>query len=260
MQEKMTTAELLTIAIEIGQQMLESGAEIYRVEESIGRICIAYGAADTHVYAVPTSIIATVARSGEPPLTRTRRIRARGIDLDRLDRLNALCRAICAQQMTENEVRSELALIAARPDYPTWVLRLCFGIVAGLFTLLFGGDARGAMIAFGIGLCLKLTLDALERMQVNSLFLNIVGGALIATLAVSAARFGLVSSYDRVIVGSIMTLVPGLAITNSMRDLIAGDSIAGMTKFTEALLVAAGIAIGVALPLSALHLWRGLGI
>lgn len=260
MQKKMTTAELLTIAIEIGQQMLESGAEIYRVEESIGRICIAYGAADTHVYAVPTSIIATVARPGEPPLTRTRRIRARGIDLDRLDRLNSLCRAICAQPMSESEVRGELVRIAARPDYPTWVLRLSFGTVAGLFTLLFGGDLRGAILAFGIGLCLKITLDALERMQVNNLFANIVGGALIAILAVSGSRTGLIDSYDRVIVGSIMTMVPGLAITNSMRDLIAGDSIAGMTKFTEALLVAAGIAIGVALPLSALHLWKGLGI
>ncbi len=261
MQENMTTSELLTIAIEIGQQMLESGAEIYRVEDSISRICIAYGAHDTHVYAVPTSIIATAARPGEPPLTRTRRIRSRGTNLDRLDRLNALCRALCAQPMSECEVRAALEHIAAQSNYyPVWALRVAFGLVAGLFTLLFGGDLRGAAVAFGAGFCLKIALDALERMQVNSLFMNIVGGALIAAFAVGAATLGIVTSYDRIIVGSIMTMVPGLAITNAIRDLIAGDSIAGITKFTEALLVAIGIAIGVALPLSALHLWEGLGI
>lgn len=256
MKETMTTAELVAAASEIGQQMLESGAEIYRVEESMYRLCVAYGAHDTHVYAVPTSIIVTTARPGETPLTRTRRIYTRGVDLDRLDRLNALCRALCAAPQDAEAVRASLAALAARPRYGVWTLRLAFGAIAGFFTLLFGGGLAGALVAFGIGLLLRWLLDAMERVEVNLLFTNIVGGALIGALALTAAHSGLVSEYRRVIVGSIMTLVPGLAITNSMRDLIAGDVIAGITKFTEALLVAAGIAVGVALPL-AFSRWLG---
>ena len=256
MEENMTTAELVAAASEIGQQMLESGAEIYRVEESMYRLCVAYGAWDTHVYAVPTSIIVTTARPGETPITRTRRIYTRGVDLDRLDRLNALCRALCAAPQDAGAVRERLAAIEARPRYGVWTLRLAFGAIAAFFTLLFDGGIGGALTAFGIGLLLRWLLDAMERVEVNLLFTNIVGGALIGTLALAVARAGFAPEYRRVIVGSIMTLVPGLAITNSMRDLIAGDVIAGMAKFTEALLVAAGIAVGVALPLAAAR-WMG---
>ena len=41
-----------------------------------------------------------------------------------------------------------------------------------------------------------------------------------------------------------MTLVPGVAITNSMRDVIAGDLMAGMVRGLEALLVALALALG----------------
>jgi uncharacterized membrane protein YjjP (DUF1212 family) len=258
MDGKMTTAELISAAIEIGQQLLECGAEIYRVEESMYRICVAYGAEDTHVYAVPTSIIATVARPGEEPVTRTRRIFHRGNDLDRLDRLNSLSRELCREPQDYETVMARLAEIDAAPTYGKWALVLAFGGITGFFTLLFGGGFAGAGVAFFIGLILKLVLDALERVRVNSLFINIVGGAVIACLAVLSKELGLIAAYDKVIIGSIMTLVPGLAITNSMRDLIAGDFIAGVTKFAEALMVAAGIAAGVAVPLAlSRFLWGG---
>lgn len=253
----MTTNELIAAASEIGQQMLESGAEIYRVEESMQRVCVAYGAIDTHVYAVPTSIIVTAARAGEIPVTRTRRIRTRGTDLDKLDRLNTLCRELCAQPQEAEIVHARLAELSARAEYPIWVVRLAFGAIAGFFTLLFGGGLLDTFVGSLIGLTLRWMLDALERAQVNTLFLNIVGGALIGSIAITAVRIGLLPNYDRVIVGSIMTMVPGLAITNSMRDLIAGDVIAGVARFTEALLVAAGIAVGVALPLGMVHTLGG---
>lgn len=154
-------------------------------------------------------------------------------------------------------VRARLDEIAVRPVYSIWTLRIAFGAIASLFTLLFGGGIAAALIAFFIGVILKWLLGSMERLQVNLLFTNIVGGMFIAVCAFAVSACGLAHGYDRIIVGSIMTLVPGLAITNSMRDLIAGDVIAGMTKFTEALLIAAGIAVGVALPLGLAHYWGG---
>ncbi|MCB6364949.1 threonine/serine exporter family protein [Intestinibacillus massiliensis] len=255
-QLRMTTPQLLEVAVQVGRRLLECGAETYRVEESMHRICMAYGARDAHVYAVPTSIIATVERPGEAPLTRTYRIRKRGVNLDRLDRLNALSRRLCAQMQAYDAAQELLREIDDAPGYGKWTLRLAFGAIAAFFTLLFGGGAACAVVAFAVGLCLKLVVDAFERMEVNSMFANLVGGALIAAAALTAARLGLVARYDRVIIGSIMTLVPGLAITNSMRDLIAGDFLAGITKFSEALLIGASIAAGASIPLSLLrYLW-----
>lgn len=255
-QEQMTTTQLLEVAVQIGQSLLECGAETYRVEESVQRICIAYGACGAHVFAVPTSIVATVERRGEAPLTRTCRIRNRYVNLDRMDRLNALTRELCENPLGYDLVRSRLHDISIVPSYGRWTLRLAFGAIAALFTLLFGGDIISIMVAFATGIWLRFVLDALERLEVNSMFSNLVGGALIAASAASMARLGIIASYDRVIVGSIMTLVPGLAITNSMRDLIAGDFLAGITRFSEALLIGASIAAGASISLGLVrYLW-----
>ena len=89
----------------------------------------------------------------------------------------------------------------------------------------------------------------MEWLQATAFFINIVGGFATATLALLAVRLGVADNMDKMIIGTLMNLVPGLALTNSMRDFIAGDVIAGMMKMTEALLVATGIAIGVALSL-----------
>lgn len=246
----MTSAELITVSIDIGQRLLESGAEIYRVEESICRICKAYGAHDANVYAVPTGIVATVERENEPPLTRVIRIYNRGTDLNRLDRLNALSRRICEQPMPYQQVCDCLAEIDQIKTYSRSALCLASGGGACFFTLLFGGGVAEGLCALLIGTIVWWITDTMNRIASNALFVNVVGGVWIAAAALGFSSLGLIGSYDTLIIGSIMLLVPGLPITNSIRDLIAGDFMAGITKFTEALLVAAGIAVGVALPLS----------
>ena len=55
---------------------------------------------------------------------------------------------------------------------------------------------------------------------------------------------------DKMVIGAIMNLVPGVAITNSMRDIIAGDLLAGQAKLVEALFIATAIALGAGMVLS----------
>ena len=52
------------------------------------------------------------------------------------------------------------------------------------------------------------------------------------------------------IIGMLMNLVPGIALTNAMREFIASDLISGMIKFAEAVITAIGIAIGVVVSLA----------
>ena len=107
----MTCNELIDISVDIGAALLENGAEIYRVEESIARICYAYGATETNIYAVPTAIIASFVRGNSHPVTRVLRIYRRGTNLGRLDQLNTLCREICATSMTYAQIRERLVCI-----------------------------------------------------------------------------------------------------------------------------------------------------
>jgi uncharacterized membrane protein YjjP (DUF1212 family) len=113
-------------------------------------------------------------------------------------------------------------------------------------------------VGFLIGIGIKLQMDIMSRFEANVFFTNIVGGLIASTVAVTAAGLGLSTNMNTIIIGSIMTLVPGLAITNSIRDIIAGDYLSGLAKGVEALLIGAAIAAGVAVPLSLLRpFWGG---
>lgn len=246
----MTTTELITVAIDIGRRLLESGAEIYRVEESIVRICRAYGAQDIQVYAVPTVIIASMVGKEGDTITRVKRIYKRSTNLGRLDQLNALCRDICDVQMDCGAIREQLHLIDQHSNFRNLELCIATGGTGFFFTLVFGGGIAEAVCALVTCFVLWVLTTSLARIHTNGLFINVVGGCWVAVSGLLCYRLGWIEQYDTMIIGSIMFLVPGLPMTNAIRDLIAGDFVSGITKFTEALLVAAGIAVGAAMPLS----------
>lgn len=253
----MSPTELITVSIDIGRRLLESGAEIYRVEESIVRMGRAYGAQDVQVYAVPTAIIASMDFGHDNPVTRVARIHRRSTNLGRLDQLNALCRHLCENRPDYEAIQERMHLIDRHSNFHGAALCLATGGSGLFFTLLFGGGPAEAVCSLGICLVLWCLTGSMERIHANALFVNVVGGCWAALAGLLCHRLGWVETYDTLFVGSIMCLVPGLPMTNAIRDLIAGDFVAGITKFTEALLVAAGIAVGAAMPLSLAGLLGG---
>ena len=101
---------LLHCVMDIGEQMLCSGAEVHRVEESVERMCRAFGARRVDVFIITSSMVVTVFTDSDS-YTQTRRITSSGTDFERLHHLNALCRRICTVPMTEAEIRDALARI-----------------------------------------------------------------------------------------------------------------------------------------------------
>ena len=254
----MTITQLSHVAMEMGVILLSNGAETYRVEESMQRICIALGAKEAEIFVVPTTIIISVTLAGKDPLTRTRRIHSRKIDLAKVTELNHLSRQICYEPTDYYALLAEIRRIDTLPSYPYFLHVLAFAFISQMFTLFFGGNFLDSCIGFLIGIGVKLQIDVMRNFDSNSFFTNIVGGLIVSIIAVAATGLGIVSNMDTIIIGSIMTLVPGLAITNSIRDIIAGDYLSGLTKGVEALLIGAGIAAGVAVPLSLLRpFWGG---
>lgn len=249
--------ELLSVATAVGESLLENGAEIYRVEESVSRIVGAYGVQEVDVFAIPNCLITTVVRQDGKSLTKIKRILSRGTNLDRVNRLNDLCRRVCRDRPELSQVRRELEEILRRPVYGLAVKTLAYGITAFAFTLFFGGNFWDALCALLFGAAIKQVAFQMEKLHSNAFFVNTVCSALTAALAMLAVRLGLAANMDKMVIGTLMNLVPGVAITNSMRDIIAGDLVAGLTKMTEALLVATAMAVGAGLALSASHLLGG---
>lgn len=249
-EEWMTAPELLAASLTLGRRLLECGAEIYRVEESMRRMCLAYGAKEAEVYAVPTSIIATIRMEDAQTLTQVCRIQQRGTDLHKVDRLNALCRSVCAAPVSRTVFWRQMTEIEQAPMYRRRTRCLASGGVAFCFALLFGASLSEGALAFLIGTVLALLVEQAGLLRTTPLFVNVLGGAWISFAALLGTALGFGANYDVVIIGALMPLVPGLLMTNAIRDMIAGDFMAGITRFSEALLSAAGIAAGAAIPLS----------
>lgn len=254
----MTLTQLSHIAMEMGIILLSSGAETYRVEESMHRICIALGAKEAEIFVVPTTIIISVTLADNKPLTRTSRIHSRQTDLTKVTQLNHLTRQICQQAPDYGTLLGEIKRINHLPAYPYFFQVLAFAFIAQMFTLFFGGNMHDGVVAFLIGISVKLQFDLMRKLDANSFFTHIVSGLIVSLITIAATNLNFVDTMDTIIIGSIMTLVPGLAITNSIRDIIAGDYLSGLTKGVEALFIGAGIAAGVAVPLSLLQsFWGG---
>ena len=246
----MNNDQILDITTEIGWKLLESGAEIYRVEESIRRMLDAYHFPDAEVFSIPSCIIVTINDEDGHALSRIKRVRSSSLDFDRIDRLNNLCRYICQNRPTIKEIRKSLDDITDEPGY-SFGTRLFFtAAISASFTLFYGGNFADGFFAFFIGILMFLLLWVLGTFKTNSFFQNIFGSALVAGLSLWTTAMGWTVYYDKMIIGTLMNLVPGIAITNVMRDILGGDLLAGIIKLVESFMVAGGIALGTGMALS----------
>ncbi len=237
--------KLLGIIMDISVQMIEAGAEIHRVEDSIERICNAYAVQQVDVYATTFNVIVSIDNGDGDLLTHTRRIKQTGTDIEKLDRLNALVRRITSQTPDPRQVQNELDAMARTPIYPIWCKVLAYGVIAGAFCLFFGGISVWEPLSAGAIGILVGTLSMLgEQCNINKLLTRFLCSFLACSCAFICVAAGWYTQVDHVIIGNIMSLIPGIGLTNSLRDLFTGDSITGILRSIEALLLALAIACG----------------
>lgn len=236
--------DLLDRAMNIGEQMLLSGAEVHRVEDSLYRIMESFGAERTDVFIITSSMIVTVHTKDGDAITQTRRITSVGTDFQKLHKLNDLSRKICYEHMTTDEIDRELDKIKSIAPYPFWIEILSYAMIAGAFTLFFGGTWLDAALSFAIGALARILILISERIVKNKIFANFAASFASAGAAYLLYNYGIIPDVDEIIIGNIMTLIPGIGITNALRDLFTGDSIAGLLRTVESILNALAIAAG----------------
>lgn len=235
---------LLDCAMDIGEQMLVSGGEVHRVEDSVKRICYAFGAQRVDVFTITTSMVVTIHTKDGEIFTQTRRINETGNDFEKLHRLNNLSRKICQTKMSAKEIKKEFNAILSCKSYPLWLEFICYSIIAGVFTLSFGGGITEALISLIIGSTIRLIILICDKTVKNKIFAKFMSSFTATAFAHLALNLSIITTVDNIIIGTIMTLVPGLGLTNALRDLFIGDSIAGILRTIEACITAIAIAAG----------------
>ena len=249
--------KILDAACKLGRNILENGGEIYRVEESVNFFLEAYGILGAQIFTLQSCVIVTFKDENDKPVTQLERIKSSGYNLDKLAKFNDLCRRACREKYPIEQVIDEIESIRNEKDFKFPMYLLAYAGTSAFFCLFWKGDVRDAIVAFICGIATKLCLEYMSKVKTNIFFSNAVASAAIAYIAIAFVNLGFAQHYDKIIIGAIMTLVPGIALTNVMRDIIAGDIITGTTKLSEVLLVAIAIAVGIALAMSSVLIMGG---
>ncbi|WP_270939953.1 threonine/serine ThrE exporter family protein [Romboutsia lituseburensis] len=246
---------VLNFSSNAGRAMLQSGGETYRVEETISRICQAFNVDDVDVFATPTAVMVSVFIEGKIHSI-VKRIKSRGVNLNRVHNINSLSRKISMENLSIEECEKELEKICIDDSYDTEKILVASGIASSAFTMLFGGEINAIIVSFLVGIITKLIFTSLSKSSLNEFFINSICGSIIAIFSILLLKIGIIKEIDKLIAGCIMLLVPGLALTNSIRDIIEGQLISGLTKAAEAFLVAVSIAVGTG---AVIHLYLTMG-
>lgn len=245
--------QLLDLVSDLGCRLMSSGAEIYRVEESMHRVLEAYELPNAEVFAIPNCIIVSVAAPNGHTVTRMRRIGAHGTDIETLEKCNGLCRTLCEEKPPVAEALAALRALAEKAKrFAAWQILLAYGFAPAFFAPLFGGGAADMLCAFAVGLIVGVfQLYGRRVIAANSFFHTALGSAAAAFAAIIFGRLGVGGDADTVTISALMMLVPGVALTNAMREIMAGDTISSLTHMADALLCAVAIALGAAVGIAA---------
>jgi len=237
---------LVDMATELGYRLALSGAETFRVEESISLILRSYGL-KAEVFAIPNCLIVSASTDSGMLQTRMRRIGDHGNNLDAVECYNNLSRRICAEN-PDPETAMQWLNETQRTQYhhSKWVRLLGYYLAGAGFAIFFGGTILDFVFAGICGIMIGAIGAAMSKLQANQFFTTIVSAFCIALFAYLLGASGLTERADTIIIGSMMLLVPGLLFTNAMRDIIYGDTNSGVNRIVQVILIAMALALGTA--------------
>ena len=247
----MNYSKLLQYILDIAEEMLVAGAEVSRAEESIERMISAYGCPFDRVNAFITTsnIQATFEDPDGNIITQIRRVKRADTNFDRLDYLNDLSRYICSNTPDLPELREKYLEVMNRPYNAPWIRYLSGIMVAGGFSVFFGGSLFDGFISAVVSVVIIYLLGYLKRFNINQMAIIFMTSVVSGILSILLCSLGL-ANLDKVLIGEIMLMIPGIAMTNAVRDMLLGDIATGLLRLANALLVAGAIALGFAAPLA----------
>ena len=246
------------IAMEAGHILLQNGAEISRVEETMGRICRYYGEDSADFFVLSNGIFTTGGYGTKESYAKVKHIPVNGARLDKVVAVNQLSREIEEGKYPSlDEVKEKLEMIANMPSSKNWKKIVASGIGSGFFCVLTGGSIPDCIAAFIVGIVLYTYIVFVSEKYLSKIVGNISGGALIVIVCILCLKLNIGNQLENIMSGAIMPMVPGVAFANGIRDIADGDYISGAVRLLDAILRFLCIAIGVGVAFSIYHRLNG---
>ncbi len=242
--------QLLEIASRTGRILVESGSEVFRVEDTVERICNScVGLESVDVFAMTTSVFIGLKFQGRP-YSEVIREKNPSIKLNKIEAINNFSRKFCSTDMTLEEAKLEIDKIDEVKLSPLYIKSIGAGFTASFFSVMFGGSIMDFFASLVIGIIVFWILNVPRKIYIPTFIIDLLSGFFSSALAAIFITIGFGDSIDMVIIGALMPYVPGVSVTNAVRDILAGDSISGVMGVTKAIFTAIAIALGVGIVLA----------
>lgn len=247
METKPKENSVLELAFQMGSLLLESGAEIFRIQETMERVVQSGQVERYGFYVLTNAIFANGMEQGVAHTTQIKFVKGAKMHIGRISAVNQLSRELVAGERTVGEAFERLAEIRAMPLVgPPWSL-LCCGIGCACFCYVLAGSGIDLLCSFFCGFLLESFLYFTDRYAIAPFIQHLLASALVALLACLFAAVFPGVHMDMVITGGIVRLVPGVALTTSIRDFFNGDYLSGTIRLIDALMMGVSLAIGAGL-------------
>ncbi len=234
---------MLDLVAEVARRVIENGGETYRAEQLLARTAGAAGMKSCHSFVTPTGIMAS-GDDADGQKSIVRRIERRGINLGEICRIESLVRNLESGSLPLDAFKTALRRETPPRRFTLAIRVLASSWIAACFALLFGGGSNEFGFALAIGPIITFSGILLDRAGIPPYFERMGNSALVVFLAMAAVAVRPGVDLGSLTSGPLMLLVPGIAITNSVRDTIEGDLVAGLSRGLEAFLLAAALAVG----------------
>lgn len=244
--ERMDYEKFLEYILQIGRKLVESGAEVKRAEDTVRRICAAYHVEGCEAYATTTQLLVTIKDDKGRHITQFARILGTRNDLTTLEEVNQVARQICKEVPPLDELKERVSNLG-KIKVP-WLKQVCGYVFAGSgFAWFFGGDFRDVIAAMIIAVLIYAMDKWLDLQNYNRLLYTLVSCMICGLASMLLVQIGIGHHADMISIGIIMLFIPGLAVSNAMREMFYGDIMAGIFRLLGALLEALAIAAGYAI-------------
>lgn len=250
----------MDLAMKAGKILLENGAEISRVSETMNHICRSFGVTSADNFVLSNGIIMA---GGMPQgyYANVKHIPVGGIYLEKIAEVNELSRRIELGEYTLEEAEKCMEKIDTMEEGKIqWKILAC-AIGSGAFCYFFGGNGADSLIACLAGAVYGTAAFLMFSPKLSKITKNIMGGLLITIVCASGYLLGIGQHLNYMIIGSVMPLIPGVAFINAIREIASGDYISGAVRMLDTLLIFFCIASGVGLGILFFHhLSGGMGL
>lgn len=250
--------DVLRLATFIGQLMLTNGAETFRVDDTVKRICKSRGFYHINVFMAPNTIIVSDDRFDGYTFMKV--IENRCINLNKIDLLNDFSRKFVSEiDMSIDDAIEELKNLEEEPPHSQMAINIWTAIGSSSFAVLVGGDNIITFMLTLITSVMAMTIyDKVKKVSNIPVFATMVSSLIIGFCGVGLVEIGILETPKMLIVGSIMPLLPGVPFIKAIRDLVSGELMSGVGRAIDAGIIATGIAVGVGMSMNIYVKWGGM--